>query len=213
MLNKSLSFFSIPLVLFLAACASEAKESKIHSAYSSLMAAKDCGNEKTHICNEGLFFVKIGDSIPTIKIEDTDVKNIKDTLVSTEDYEAYGKIISFSDGFVILEGAPLDKDGETSGSDQTHVKSIRILTPRFETPEKIKVGSTFTQLKSVYPDSLFEIQPNAAGIVELKMPQISSRVNFLIRPSRPNIEEAPGAESYDISSIPGESKIEAITLY
>lgn len=213
MFNKLLFFSYLSLVLLLAACASDAKETQGASSYSSLMADKNCGSDKSHICNEGLSFVKIGDSIPTIKIEDAEVKNIKDTLVSTEDYEAYGKVITFADGFVILEGAPLDKDGETIGSDQSHVKSIRILTPRFETPEKIKVGSTFTQLKSVYPDSLFEIQPSAAGIVELKMPQISSRVNFLIRPSRPNIEEAPGAEVYDISSIPGESKIEAITLY
>lgn len=214
-MSRAYILTTISLIFLLIGCAEEEKgDSKNTESFASLMSAQDCGKIKSQICNEGLSFVKIGDSIPLVTIEGFSVTSVKDTLISTEDYEAYGKIFFLSQGSIVLEGAPLEKDAATTGPDQSHVKSIRILSPLFETPEKIKVGSTFADLKAVYPDSLFEVQPGSAGILEIKMPRISSSVNYMIRPIRPNTEEAPDPnEIYSTASIPVESKIEEITLY
>lgn len=196
-----------------AACKTEKPDANKSQAMESMMNSADCAKTSNFICNEGLAFVKIGDSLPTVEAKGIALTGIKDTLISTEDYEAKGRIFYLTEGAVILVGAPLEKESATAGPDQSHVKTIRVLSSLFETPEKIKVGSTLGELRKVYADSLFEIQPASEGTLELKVPKANMHVNFILKPlQNDNAEDNPDLLN-DIKAIAKESKISEIVLF
>lgn len=207
-------FSTVFALLMLVACAKDDKSATQYAAMTGIqptIASGDCGKEAHHICNQGLSFVKIGDSLAGLSFTDASIKGVKDTALSTQDYTAFGKIISLNEGTIMIESTPIE-NGETDNDlTHAHVGTIRIQSTLFSTAENIKVGSTFAQLKALYPDSLMVVEPgDAAGEIELKVPKVT-RINYTLQ-QKSTVQTNPGAEIYEVSDIAADAKVSAIMI-
>lgn len=214
MQKTTLYISTLLITLILIACA---KEDKGETKYAALNAvqmgntSEDCDKNIHHICNQGLSFVKLGDSLAGLQFTDATIKSVKDTVLSTEDYEAFGKILTLNEGTITIESAPVEKGESQSDLSHAHVGAIRVQSPLFSTAENIKIGSTFAQLKSLYPDSLMVIEPGeAAGEIEIKVPKVT-RINYTLQ-QKTNAEATPGVEMYEVSEIASDAKVSAIMI-
>lgn len=205
---------ALMVTLLLVACAKEDKASTEYAAMNALQTAKkseDCDKVTNHICNQGLSFVKIGDSLAGLDFKDANIKSVKDTILSTEDYDAFGKIVTLNEGTITIESTPVEKGESNNDLTHAHVGAIRIQSALFSTAENIKIGSTFAQLKSLYPDSLMVVEPgNGVGEIEIKVPTIT-RINYTLQ-QKSEAGAAPGGEIYEVSQIASDAKVSAIMV-
>ncbi|MBX7243231.1 MAG: hypothetical protein K1X92_15915 [Bacteroidia bacterium] len=202
----------ILICLFFYGCSKEKSGNNENKETLVYKTSAECDKSRLQICNDGVPFAKIGDSLLGVKVNIPEITGIKDSTLETEDYTAFLRIVYFKEGTVVLEGTHFNKEDEKPELEKSHIDIIHITTPVFETPEKIKVGSSFADLRKVYPDSLFEVQPGAvSGTIELKIPKVS-RLNYELSQEK-NTGQTPGSESGDISDISPDAKIEAISLY
>lgn len=200
------------ICLCLYGCSNEKSSQKEAAEPSVYKTAGECDKTRLQICNDGVPFAKIGDSLLGVMVNLPEVMGVRDSTLETEDYTAFLRIVFFKQGSIILEGTHFDKENEKPNLANSHIDIIRITTPVFETPEKIKVGSSFAELRKIYPDSLFEVQPGAlSGTIELKVPKVS-RLNYELSQGK-STAQTPGTESDDISNISPDAKVEAISLY
>ncbi|MFN0200961.1 MAG: hypothetical protein ACKVTZ_05545 [Bacteroidia bacterium] len=193
---------------------SDSKENNnSNSAQNTTQTEAECLSKPNRICNQGLSFAQLGDSLASIKTEGA-VIAAKDTLFSTEEMQWKGKILQLSKGQVLIEGTQVHtSDGEIDDANGGNVRAIRIETPLFETIEGVKVGSTFSELKKLHADSLFEVQPAAySGLLQLRLPSIS-RINYFVKESAA-LPPAPGDEANmnSAKNISPEAKIEMISV-
>lgn len=206
---KNLLFTAFFLcAIFCVSCNESSEKEHINKAGAP---SSVCDGSPTQICNDGLSFVKIGDSIASLPLKDSHIVSVSDTVFATEDYTCFAKVLHLTEGKIIVEGTHFEKEAGAADPVKSHVDGIRVLSSLFETPEKIKVGSPFSALKSMYADSLFEVQPGAGvGQIEVRIPTIS-RINYLLLQNL-NVESAPGTEMYDVSAISADAKIESIII-
>lgn len=191
-------------------CASDGKEDNSNKQ-KPLAVAADCLKEKNRICDEGLFFAQIGDSLGTIKTDAIACKSVIDSLFSDEDMERKDKILVLENGTIVLEGTRVDKlEGTNEGLRGGHIAAIRIQTPNFFTAENIHVGSLFQELRKVYADSLFEIQPANTGQLQVRIPKISS-IHYYVK-EKIKVSDIPGADLLSVENIAEDATIEMIVV-
>lgn len=203
--------FILTTILFsFSNCASDAKEDETNKR-KPLNVAADCLKEKNRICDEGLFFAQIGDSLATIKSDAIACKSVADSVVSNEDMERKDKIFMLADGKIVLEGTRIDKaEGEMESLNGGHIAAIRVQTPSFFTAENIHVGSSFQELRKIYADSLFEIQPANTGQLQVRIPKISS-IHYYVK-EKIKVSDNPGADPLSVENIAEDAPIEMIVV-
>lgn len=191
-------------------CTPDGKEGEKNKP-KALTSAADCLKEKNRICDEGLFFALIGDSLATVKHDAITCKSVVDSVVSNEDMERKDKIFVLSDGQIVLEGTRIDKsEGEMESLSGGHIAAIRIQTPAFFTAENIHVGSSFQELRKVYADSLFEIQPANTGQLQVRIPKISS-IHYYVK-EKVKVSDNPGGDPLSVENIAEDAPIEMIVV-
>lgn len=212
MQNNILQISILLLTLLIASCSNEEKTfQKVSPSPTAHESTEECGKDIHHICNQGLSFVKIGDSLAGLPFTHPSIKSVRDTVIHTEDYETFGKIITVNDGVIVIESSPIEKAEPTCDVMHAHVGTIRVQSALFSTPENIKIGSTFSQLKTLYPDSLIIVEPgDNVGEIELKVPKVT-RINYTLQQAKTN-NGNPGAEMYEVSQIPSNAKVSAIMI-
>ncbi len=202
------------VTLLLVACAKDDKAGTQYAAMNGIQTVKkseDCDKETNNICNQGLSFVKIGDSLAGLDFKNANIKSVKDTVLSTEDYSAFGKIVTLNEGTITIESTPVEKGESNNDLIHAHVGAIRIQSTLFSTAENIKVGSTFAELKSLYPDSLMVVEPgNGAGEIEIKVPKVT-RINYTLQ-QKTDANATLGGEIYEVSAIASDAKVSAIMI-
>ncbi len=210
-MKKRILFINSVIILLFFSCSKE-KNTSTPEALGLTVSVAECNETILQICNDGLSFAKIGDSLLTVKTNISEIKGVKDSTIETEDYTAFVRVIYFEEGNIVLEGTHFEKEVEKADLAKSHVALIRITTPEIQTPEKIRVGGTFAELKKIYADSLFETQPGAvSGSIFLRIPKVS-RLNYELRQSK-NTEQAPGGEVGEAGEVSPDARIEAISLY
>ena len=205
-----ITFLFVSVCFF--ACTNEKNQKNETTAFIAEKPSSECDKSRLQICNDGIPFAKIGDSLLGVKTAIPEITGMKDSMIHTEDYTAFLRILYFKQGEIILEGTHFNKEDEKPEISRSHIDIIHITTPVFETPEKIKVGSTFADLQKIYADSLFELQPGGtSGMIELKVPKVS-RLNYEFKQGK-STEQIPGMEANGINSIAADAKVAAISLY
>ncbi len=171
----------------------------------------ECLKEPNRICEGGLNFVQLGDSLSLLSFEGINVEKIIDSTVSSGGYNWMVKEVIMPKGAVTIEGEFIDDRNTKVELAQTRVNRIRIETPDYMTSDNLGVGSLIRDLKSQFPDTAFFLVPipqfNAISIGLTN----GSRLNYIIRDEQNNWQEQDYAVE-TISELPENIPISAIVI-
>ena len=210
------------MLIILIACDSQPKESQPDDEYlpdsintegmvlEELETLK-CFEKENQICESGLFFARIGESIAQVDTEEMEPESVEDSVENQGGYVWMTRTYHFKKGKIVLEGEFLDErqTNDTLLSAST-INRLRIESSIFQTKENIRVGSTLSSLSKVYGDSLLQAQV-LLNYERIQVQASDSRMIFLIDDPKNELAGKLG-ETPKISQLPQGAVISAIVV-
>lgn len=189
----------------------DAEQDTIEGESTERVDASNCIENPTRICEEGLTFAQLGDSLNQLSFQGLETKAVFDSTMNEEGYNWMIKTVELPTGFVTIEGEFIDERDVKTQLKQTRVNRIRVESPFFRTKDNLSVGSSIKDLRSIYPDSAFFIIPlpqfNAISIGL----RTGSRLNYIIRDEHQQWNTTNYAAQF-ISDVPENAAISAIVI-
>lgn len=170
-----------------------------------------CFKYEHTICEMGLEFVRIGDSIHHISLDQIPEGGWKDTILNGSGYNWKSITLAMADGNITIEGEFIDDRYPIDYVYRAPVSRIRIENPEYKTLTSLRVGSTISELTSIFPDSLIQLTPfpnyDAIQINTLN----GSHLNYLVLDPEKQIAIKSGGVP-TIEDLPSSTEIFAIVV-
>ncbi len=164
------------------------------------------------IQSQGLSFVNLGQPLNELDTIVPDLGILQDTLVYDQDYVLATRTLTLDDGVVVVEGEYIDENKVNNGIiASSSVNRVRIESPRFQTRNGLSVGMSVRDLKQMFPEEEFYINP-IIGYDALDISGVfNTHIHYLV--SDPGNELARSKqEGMSLDDLPAEAPFFAIVL-
>lgn len=172
---------------------------------------EECFQLKNTICELGLDFVRLGDSIHHISLDEIPEGGWKDTIMNGSGYNWKSITLALGNGEITIEGDFVDERLPIENVYRAPVNRIRIETTEYQTVASLRVGSTVSDINSLYPDSLIQLTP----IPSFEAIQVTtldgSHMNYIIADPGNQLSTQYGGQP-TIQNLPSSSEISAIVV-
>jgi hypothetical protein len=183
-------------------------------AYALSLADKKCLADSQYlICEFGVTHIgSLGFPLDELEFE-AEVK-IKDTVFTQGGYQWRGKEIILADGSSVhLEGNFVDEGDPANQLEVSTVNRIRVESPLYQTPEGIKVGLSFGELKALIDEEqIVAIYIPSAKMVDLTVPEVSGLHFNLPLDTEIELQEGYQGKEIKIDIIPIQTPIHSIVV-
>lgn len=173
----------------------------------------DCLKQGTAICELGLPFALLGQSMLELDIPNPETVVITDEIIEAGGWYWNQKILNTPTGAIVLEGDFVDDraTGEAGKPENNRIFRIRIEARGYETQNGIQVESNLGDLlqiaegKALFAQYLPDYQ-------SLQIGREGSRILYLIRDENGQFDDLEAAQEVNIEEIPDGISIYAIVL-
>lgn len=222
MSRYSFPAFLFPLfcLLFVAACTSDPQEQQAGSDESNSAIGipltpedKACLASSEAICELGLSFALLGQSMEELKLPNPETFDVSDEVLEAGGYYWNSKTLQTPAGTIVLEGDFIDERaaGQEDLPENNRIFRIRIESTEFSTPNGIQVGSNLGDLKNIIGEADLQAQylPDFQSI-DISVP--NSRIRYLIRDENGQYDELTTPEVISIEEVPDGIPVYALVL-
>lgn len=207
----------IVLMVMAFACDNQSEDNQQQEEYlpdstnTEGMVEADCFSQPDIICESGLDFVRLGDYVADVLLEELGDEDVQDSIQQGNGYEWLVRTLHLKDGKIIVEGEFFDqRESNDTLLSLSKVNRLRIESPVFHTPDQVRVGSTLDLLNQKYsPDSLLVSSIPEYQVINVQV--YGQRINYHISDQGNQIATAAG-NNLSIGDIPADKKISAIVI-
>lgn len=165
----------------------------------------------TTIFRDGLDFVRLGDKLADLNLEELGFTEVGDSLEEAGGYMWLSRTLPVEDGQIILEGDFIDdRQFSEEKLGESLLNRIRISTPSFKTAEQISVGMSLEQLQKANGERKFFVTPLPRdGLVDLE--DENGHIHYLIEADM-TVFSVIMEQADPLSVIPSQNKIKYIVV-
>lgn len=206
------------VLLFISSCTGDSAESSETKTLPDIgyeLSESDlaCLEQGTAICEAGLPFALLGQSMLKLDIPNPETIVITDEIMEAGGYYWNQKTLNTPSGAIVLEGDFVDDraTGEAGKPENNRIFRIRVEARGYETQNGIQVESNLGDLFQVSGDKALYAQyiPDYQSI---QIGQEGSRILYLIRDENSQFDELEAAQVVNIEEVPDGISIYAIVL-
>lgn len=220
MLLKVLSMrFLIPLILVALsgffACAPQNEEQTSYHVPSASNEAElatqeaACLAQADYICQTGLSFVQLGDSLKYLELSEN-FSTPEQEILTGEGVQWLSLSIPVESGTIVLESEYLEDKYPAEWLAETTVNRIRIESSAYQTPQRLRVGDSVDKLIQTNPDGEFLVIP-IPDYETISVRHVQSQLNYLFRDPQ-NSWSKSHASPYQLRFMPAKAEIYAIVV-
>ncbi len=202
-------------LLLLFACTSEPQEQQqaLPENLSLTEADKNCLASGNRICEPGLPFSLLGQSMQELSLPNPENIRVTDSVIQAGGYYWNMKTLRTPAGLIVLEGDFIDdrSQGLEGLPQYQRISRIRIETPEYSTSQGISVENNVGDLRNALgeADLLAQYLP---GYASIDISIANSQIHYLIRDENGQFDKLSTPEMIPVEEIPDGIQIYAIVL-